>query len=312
MRDTGIASYTIRIRHIGDPENNLVLSNFFEGNDLLLILEEYINYRKNDPLIKRKEGKTLFVEEIHRQNRSVSGKIKQGEFGTVEPILNVETLEIPYTKKKDDAPQFPLYFLVQIPEDCDEGILLLETSGRRGIKGILSEDISSFISSRFPDLHLEINQIMPKHLLNLYLDKGEITEIHFVRYQIPRDIIDAFDLKHIEKDYETLFLVKGKALNKIKGKIIDMFAKSENKSINEFIEIDHPDFEDIKVNFVIDGKHRLMSISHPFSRGVIWNISNNPELKFDDDGHPTFSSIDAISKDFSTDILKSIGIYKDA
>ncbi len=311
MRDTGIASYTIRVHHINDPDNNLLLSNFIEGNDLLLLLEEYANYRKNDPLIKIEEGKTLFVEGTHLHNRSISGKIKQGEFGTVEPILNIETLRIPYTKKKNDAPQFPLYFLVQIPEDCDEGILLLETSGRRGIKGMLSEDISSFLSSRFPDLRLEINQIMPKHLLNLYLDKGEITEIHFVKYKIPSDIFDAFDLEHIEKDYETLFLVKGKVLNKIKGKIIDMFAKSENKNLNEFIEIDHPDFEDIKVNFVIDGKHRLMSISHPFSRGVIWNISNNPELKFDDDGHPTFNSIDAISKDFSSDILKSIGIYKD-
>ena len=139
MRNCALATDIIQVRN--KETNELVpFNNVYDGQDFLDVLLNYLQDRNENSFRDDTGQRLLRVTHFHNHGRYISGIMEKGEYGTVEPLVDIDTSNVVHTKQIDEAPMFPHYFRFVLPEDSTDGLVILERSGRRGIKGNLQSD----------------------------------------------------------------------------------------------------------------------------------------------------------------------------
>jgi hypothetical protein len=72
----------------------------------------------------------------------------------------VETEKIAYERKITEANMLPFYFLVDLPEETDEGIILLQRLGMFGIRKMLYHVLSQKFAEKFEDFRLDLHTLV--------------------------------------------------------------------------------------------------------------------------------------------------------
>src|SRR3954453_14798251 len=96
-----------------------------------------------------------------QDERILFGGIESGKYGALTPIRSIRTGEDVHQQTPYRAAMFPFYFLFDVPEELDRGILILQKRGARGIRSALSKALRSRAEKLFTD-----SQILVKPLLS--------------------------------------------------------------------------------------------------------------------------------------------------
>ncbi len=307
MRKCALAPYTIRIKERGKSTRHPLLSSFFEREDLFHVIKAYLSKRKGQPLVDQDLHRALIVERFETSHRSFSGVFRKGEFGTEEPLMKIRDFDIAHIKQKDEAHMFPYYFYAIIPQVSNEGLMVFEKIGHLGIKENFDRDFGTFFTKRYPKFLIEINPLLPKKVFEIYIDRGEISKIRFVRFKVPADLFDQLDITNFEEQVEAELVLKIKESvhKKIKNKI-KKFIKAENP-ITEFVELPDFKFSDVKIDLALNGRTRAFSLQRPLSSGAVLDLTKDDGLVEGSNGHPTFESIDFVARQFANDIQIEMG-----
>lgn len=306
MRNCALATDIIQIRS-KETNEAMPLGNFANGADLLNVIAEYLADRSMRSVRDESRQRLLRVTDFAIHGREIRGFIEKGEYGTVEPLVDADTFDVVHMKQRDEAPMFPHYFRFVLPEDATDGLVILERSGRRGIKGNLQLDLGNYVEQNFDDSKVELSPLLPSQLLNLFMDRGEITQIRFINYRIPTDIFDRLRIDPEAQEVTTELIIKikgGAAANDLKRRFRNLW--NEGNEVTEFVRVAGINYEDIKVEFSISGHKRIISLDNPFNRGASWDITDEQRLVFSESGHPTIDSLDAIAGEYAHDILQQL------
>jgi hypothetical protein len=266
-------------------------------------------YRFEDDAVNNKFDIKNYIKldryDFENMNRSISGILEHGIYGISSKIVDVNTDNVNYKKQKDDTDILPSYFLMHIPEDRDEGILILQQTGKHSIREILEIFIKRYFSNLYPDFDFEINHLVSEELIKKALYKGTIKSLRCVKHQAPRDIVDGLDEEHEEKPFNLEIVLSGKKIpfmDTIK-KFLDPNSKSDIKRLIEFRGMPF-DYDTIKVDVDIEGSKRTFDLNDLEQSQISCSISQNSFRETDEKF--TYNSIDEFAQNYLQEILNEM------
>lgn len=146
MNSYSLSIYSIKIHKYLKKDEECILSDFDNGKDLYGLIDDVLSswkFDKRDDVKICKYNDTDKVFRIamkddenywyNKSGRTISGIIESGVFGTEESVVDIQTGNTNYKKKKDEALLKPVYFMFYIPRDSTVGFLILEKIGNYGL-----------------------------------------------------------------------------------------------------------------------------------------------------------------------------------
>lgn len=267
-----------------------------EDKDLLKLLDTEMSKYKSAVYDCERPARSLIIGELDTDfdNRYISGELWVGELGIEEMILHRDK---DFEKLPADSPAAKLfYFLIYIPEESDNAIVIVSKRGVFRIKEVfvkfMEKILSSIISERLTDV--EVIDSPPKHLFELYADYGEIKSISQIRYGLDNNdegfnlLLNDPNLESEDIIVETTYKVRK---NVSADRLKDVFLK-KGSIISE-------NCDEIKTELTKGGQTRT------FVREKLEDIHNYVKIDNVDekDKNPLFSSLDSFAKEYLEEFL---------
>lgn len=270
-----------------------VKNNNYEFNDLFDILklffsqiyeEEYCLKSKYDK--KNDSGNRIYLSEYdfikEYGGRGIYGIVQFGSFGNERRLQDVTEIidksDESYINQ-NEAVFNPYYFLIVVPEDFDQGYLILEQKSGRGIKGIFySVFLDNFnLYSDFSHYKIDLSAMVPSELSENFFDEGKVKSIKLIKKEVSEDVCDdvGTDISNIEVYLRT-------------GKFGKLSPKQLLEKYNEgLISFKTWDYDKITVTSEFKGNEKIFDLNNPDSILPYLNITSeidnwekgNPELK---------------------------------
>ncbi len=304
MARYSLAPYTIRIKD-KKSDKYVHIDNISGGEDFLYVMNNYLSNRKNSVGHQQSQKKILRIRHFTLQNRIFSGIIETGEYGYETELFDANSEKTTYKRHINEAEMLPFYLLMYLPQNADEGILILQRFKQYGIRTNFERDINEYVKTRFSSLELQINPLVTSQLINEYLRHGRVLKLRFIRFSFPSDIANAYDTQdHKEEEGYTELVISAKRRGRIPiiGRILEVI--NGKRQLNELIEIKDFKYEKVKIEIDINGNKRTIDLSDINKIRPYIDITQN--IKLGDNGHPLFNSIDAISRELLRDLINQI------
>ncbi|MEG4291513.1 hypothetical protein Q5692_29660 [Microcoleus sp. C2C3] len=306
---TFLSAYTIRVDkkrgrndEIKNQPDYCTLSCFNGHDDLYNVMRVFLqNLTGNSTNDTYKTYmKTI---KLDPEGRSIGGVFESGIYGLSSNLRNVDTDSITYKKKKNEADVLPFYFLFYIPQDTNEGILLLQRTGRYGVRTNLGTFLNNFFLDKYPGFTIEINTLVQEEIIKKMLYNGNIKKLRCVKYHAPVDRFDGLDEGHEELPCNMEVVLSASRIP-LKNTIKKFFAsKSSVKTLVELRDFNF-DYDTVKVDVEIEGSIRTFDLGRLFKARSNYDISD--QVALDTDEHPTFASMQMITKSYLKEIIKQM------
>lgn len=303
MPKISLTSYIVRIKSRSSKQY-MKIGSYKEGADFLEKASGYLRSLENSNHVDLKKQKILGSTEIHVEDRLIYGIIKSGEFGFACDLFDTESCLISYRRQVHDADLMPFYFLLELPENSDEGILILQKFNQLGIKGLFTDFLKERFHQEQEDFLLDVQPLIPEQILEQFMNDGRVIKINLTRFRLPSDIADAFDgQSHRELNGTTELVLKASRNGHFPmlGRIREWI--NERKPLKEFVAIENFDYDTVRIGVDFNGNIRTFDLSDLYRINPSLDISSQVVLA---DGHPTFSSINSVAMSFLEDLARQI------
>lgn len=271
--------------------------------DFLEVVENYVGSLHGRASNDATNQRLLRVGFYEAADRSVKGKVETGEYGYETELLDVRRNEVSYRRQLEDAEMLPFYFLIHIPVDADEGLVVLQRFKQYGIRSVLLRDFRRYVDGRWPDLTIEMNPLVPEALVTEYLRRGRIKKIRFVRFRIPADIADALDGGgHEEREGRAELVISAKRRQGLPlVGLVNRFLGGE-REVRNLIELESfPQYEDVKVEVEFGRSHKTIDLSALHKVRAYQDVTE--AVRVGPDGHPSYESIDRVATELLQELL---------
>lgn len=306
---TFVSVYTIRIDkregREGDKKQqpNYRKLNAFDGyTDLYDVILTFLQGLKNNT---KNNTHKIYMKAIRVEpsGRSISGVVESGIYGLSSNLRDVETDSITYKKRKNDADVLPFYFLFYLPKDTDEGILILQRTGKFGIRTNLGNFLGTYISKQHHGYLVEINALVQEELIKKILYGGIIKKLRCVKYHAPIDSIDGLDDGHTEVPFNMEVVLSANRIP-FMDRIQKFFDSNCNvKSLVEIRDFNF-DYDTVKVEVEVNGSMRTFDLGYLQKARTYYDISD--QVSMDSDEQPIFQSIDQVSRKYLKEIIQEM------
>lgn len=300
-----LSAYTIRIRN--EQGKQEIVSSFGGKHDLFAVLQKFFLDLKANGSHDAAAKQLLSVYELHegKNNRILTGMIESGQYGAASKIKDADTQIVVHTKTVKHADMLPFYFLVRIPENKDEGILILQRTGSFGIRNLVGKELHGLFEGKYPSFTPTINPLMPEEVVKKTLEKGIVTKLRFVRFGVHKDIADAYDAHdHTEEIGNMQWVVtarRGQSLP-LMGRVKDVLSKK--RELQNMIELPGFPYETVKVELNVNGRKRTVDLGNLKKVRAYYDVDR--DVKRGANGQPQFKSIDSVARDLLTEITDQL------
>ena len=304
MTSIFLTSYTIRLidRNSHDP---LLTDNFQNGEDLFNLMNHNFNSLRTTLSNDTDLQKLLRVTRYSSSSRIITGVIQSGAYGFESDLLDTQSGALAHHRSVNEADMLPFYFLVHVPNNSDQAILILQRFGINGIKTIFTKYYSDYFVNNYPDILFEINPLIPGDYLSTLVEDGRFTKIRFIKFGVPHDFADVYSNDgHIEREgyfEQTITVPRGYFLqlaDRIRG------IRNGQLDLKSMYEIPN-DYDKVKVEVELNGRYRTIDLSNLDRFRPYYDITD--EVDIGTDGHPVFNSINGIARELLSDIASTIG-----
>lgn len=319
-----LSSYTLRVKE-KSTEKYVLLGEINQEDDALEIFHSFLDYFLANTA-DEDGSKKLFrisqyqpmrsIEIRSTEYRLISGIVKTGSYGYESDIVNKNGNTVTHHRTSEEAELLPFYFLVAIPRNKDEGIVILQSFKQYGIKKIFTESFDNYFRSERSEYKIEINDLIPEKLLDQLLERGSVTKLRYISFKQPVDLADAADTEdHNEDSNLKAELILSEKKGIISGVIDSIknqlpYKKGQNDDpLKKLIEITSFEYDTVKIEVRINGKYRNIDLCDLGNIRPTLNITD--AVMFLNSGHPEFASIDQIAIDLFKELANGLGVESD-
>lgn len=304
MTRVTLACYTIRIKE--RMSNDYMDLGNIEGLSFLNIFNQFLEFLAGQPDIYENDQKAIRCQQFDIDRNYVNGLITTGEYGYENELRNINDDSLSYTRDVDDVELYPFYFLLEIIPGYNEAIILMQRFGQLGIRTLLSRSLRNYLQAEFPNITVEIKPLVPRELLNEYINNGSIKKFRFIRHTLPRDIVDRLEEDGVRDEDGFAEYVIG-VKRRVRG--IPMRERLQSyldngSEIREFIELENFEYDSVKVELKLRNKIRTINLGNPDSLRSYIDITDDVEYGYN--GHPTFESIDREAKELLRELSDNL------
>lgn len=304
MSKISLSVHTVRIRR-KRTDNYLPLSSFSEGFDFIDVFNDYLTDHTTSHSLDSNAKSVLMVKEHLKRARTIRGKIRTGDYGYETEIVDTNDGATKYTKSATEAEVLPFFFMVYIPENKDEGLLVLQRFGNLGITNTLKNSINKYLSGKdtLEGYSVELKSLIPEEVITNLVNNGNVTTVKFKKFGISRDIADQFDGGgHREIAGTTELKIVAKSGIPLKSKIRAVLRGQRLAS--NMIELDDFAYDTVSIDVNVNGERRTVQLDNLNSFKAYYNVTDR--IRFGEDGHPTVSSLLVCAKECINDAVESI------
>ena len=308
-RSTSLAAYSLKVWNYEETESEII-SDFGDEEDLLEVFSELLSSLQAKASHDKHNRQLLTVETLKIDNkaRTICGIIETGEYGSESKLRDADTQQIVYKRKIKEADMLPFYFLFDLPEGSEDGILVLQRTGMFGIRKVLTTVIESWFNPKFPDFGLRFHPLAEPGDLEKYKE-GQVETIRFIGYDVPSDIADALKShnKQFDGHVELVISARRGSFLPVKERIRRFFNKEVE--LNKFIALKETKFkyQDVKLKTKVGRSRRTVSLGGLKLLRSYYDITDDVTMD-GATGHPAFESIDGLAKGLASRVRKSMGI----
>ena len=299
-----LASYTIRIRAKRDTQFRPL--GAFDGKTsfydfALEFLRELERRHGHDELGMSMQRTTKLTED----GDSIWGLLEAGDYGYASELVKVSTMERSYLRETDDAELLPFYFLLNVPEKTDKGILIVQRYGNRGVYTEFTTALRRSFEESHGEYILDIRRHVPAAVIEMLM-QGQVKTIQLTSYSLSADLADRIRWKGNRTDVsEVVITIKAKRKGTLARPIwLDHMLKSKS-NLNEIPDSLAEIASKVRVEVSYNGKKRYVDFESQDKIAPYLDVTS--DIKFGVNGHPTFDSIHTVSSDLLVDLSAEIG-----
>lgn len=306
MARYSLAAYTLRVK---DKANNqyVQIDNFNNGIDIFNVFNTYLSNLTTNSAHDSRERKLLRVENLtaHPRERILNGIIGTGEWGYESVLYDITRDLESHRRRTNEAEILPFYYLINLPRNSNDGIIILQRFQQFGIRGVLLKDFNTYFDSQWPEFKIEINPLVPEQLVTQYLSEGRITKLRFIQFRLPNDLANFYESQdHIEEEGHTELVVCAK-----RNRYIPVVSRIQEymdhrRELRRLIELQNFEYDTVKVEVMIHKNRRTIDLSNLNKIKAYYDITE--ELQVSDTGHPQFDSIDNIAESLLRDLTAAL------
>lgn len=311
----GLTAYGFSVQD--DANTRIELNTFREQNETFIsVLHSYLSKIKN-MYENDSQNDSVFLfekieveEEFNEQNQSLYSimylRVKTGDYGIESELVDSDTGEIAHVRNEKEADVMPFGAVIIVPSGkMDNGIIILQSISRYGIKTALHKRMDVFVKTINPEYRFTMGTIIPKIMLNRFLKDGVLQKIRMIRFNIPTDIAERYGINAGVKD-----IIEERVIRKPRGFLINKAKEIEdwrngNITYDKLIQIDNFEYDDLKMEFKLGRTLKTISLKNIDNLQVCEDITNEVQLK---GGHPIFESLMKIMKDTGEFYLRAKGL----
>lgn len=300
MARFSLSPYVFHIREVRGEQDDREAVSDFGGNDFYAFLAAHLGH----PHAAVDDDKFIKFGSCVPGERQIEGLIETGDYGYESDLVDVGTGSQTHHRQINEAELLPFYYLFEVPEGQDEGILLLQRFQQFGVRHALVPELQAAFRSAFKAYRLIVNPIVTGDAWRAYIDNSDLKAVHFIRYQTPTDIADAYDQAHREDAGQAEFVLhsrRGRSLP-LRGRIADAIAG--RRQVTNIIEIPNFDYDRVKVVVQQGATERVLLLDKPQAR-VTFDITDRVTTA--PNGHPTFASVSQVAKEIVTELRDMMG-----
>lgn len=295
MSRVSIACYTIRIKE--RYTNDYYDLDNIQGRNLNDIMVEYLDSLTDEAHVYENDQKAIKCRS-HNLNRNIlNGIMTTGEYGFENELIDIENNTPSYTRSTNDVEFYPFYFLLEVIPGYNEAVILMQRFGNLGIRSMMTRSLTQFINENLEQCTIEVLPLVPRELLEEYIEEGRIRKFRFIRHTLPRDITDRFEQEGVrdEDGYAEYVVAVKSRVNGIP--MTERFREFANggQDVREFVELRDFEYDTVKVELKINNKTRTINLGDIDSLRSYIDIHD--DVIIDPSGHPNFESIDNEAKE---------------
>ena len=313
MATIGINIYALKA--YDEKAKRVTLNKIANNKSIIDVIREFLIEKSNkltdnnekDELYKIVDWKEVVQkdENGNEYQTYLYGRIKSGKYGVETEIVDKDTGIVKHTQTENEAGLKPFDLIVGLSKDsCDETIIVLQTVGGYGIKGLLQAEISKYFSSKYNYTKILFDPIYPRHYLKKYIEKGRLKNIRLLRNRIPRDEADRYGVNQGKKSAKQEIKISSPLgfSNAQIQKIKDCIAGRIR--YDNVVEIPYDDINDVKVEINVGGKNKTVSLKNIDRAVVSEDITDKVQCI---GGNPTKESIIPVLIENEIDYLIEMG-----
>lgn len=279
-------------------KKNNVSNEFISFEELF---KEFLDYGKNVGFNNETMKKILSFlseEEIDiNESNGYCGLIESGNYGYETSFINIDENEKKRIKKpKEYAELIKFFFALCFPANSERHFLILERFNYFGIKTIFERELNRFfkiymkkndIYNQYMHLRIEINNLMPKKIVEEIIDKGKISKLRFISYNKLKSIEDKFGKSPSEeKEYSELIIRKDTP--KLKNSIKKLL--NNKMRVKDLVEFKDYEYDDLKIEVIYGNSKKVIDMSNIFKMKAFFDITDKVDIDIKT-GIPTYDSL---------------------
>lgn len=282
--------------------------------DLFDILKDALDDEKSASNEKKQKAWRFSNLNIDSDKRLITGIISAGEYGYETALYNVYTEE-ERKRSSNEAELLPHYFLIYLPRNDTHGYMILQRFQNMGVKTIIVDIMKTAFSKNVGNYKLIVNNALPKCLFDDIINRVTVKEVRYTKYkkmEVPTDEIDNLKPEDAPKINTDDYVIERSFKSRnpsgsipIHGKKLLQLFKDGGDIQQYLVEELNLDADADTLSLVVDDDKSSRTITI-FDKNVKLDYNDrlfpyfdvSEEVVYDQTGHPKFSSIDSIAKDY--------------
>lgn len=313
MRMIGLTAYGICVKN---KEDNLKLEiHDVNGKELIEIVNDAIETEKSKYETDENNESVFCYDASEIENvydtdgreifKILYVRVKTGEYGIETEIVDTRTGRVSHNRTPQEADVMPFGFAICIPADeADNGILILQSSGRNGIKFVLNKHLNKIIKQTNADYRLEMSIVVPRVILNRFFEHGILKAIHFIQYEIPEDDSERLGINHSEETKMDVTIRKPLGFIQNKARELGEWRRGE-RAFSDIVQIEGFEYDELKMDFKLGNSLKTINLSNIDNLQMVEDITDKVNLE---GGHPTFDSLKVQMKQIGKEYLIAKGL----
>jgi hypothetical protein len=314
MSTISLAPYTIRVRRRGEKTAFLPLGRLDAADDAF---DRFLGFFKNLKTRHDRASKT-FLRHIRFEpdspNRVLEGILETGEYGYEAELIDVDANppKPTHRRRASEAELLPFYFRLDVPQQADQGFLILQRFGNLGIKAAMEDALVQFFAGT-PYL-VELHPLVPEKVIEKWTHAMKVRRLRLVSFKVPQTITRAFQLGDSEEVYSEL------VIRARKGHTFPLPARLRNKNGEGFVEVQEMQEEikelrrrlkgifapdTLKVEVSVAGRTRTLDMTDPGNL-VAYHDVTEAVSPLGRNGHPDWEKIREEARKLAMDLRETV------
>ena len=207
-------------------------------------------------------------------------------------------------KKPTQAEVLPFGFCIALAKgDKNKAVVILQTLGNLGIKGVFTRYINKCLESNKIDETAVWGPLYPIEYIKRIMNIGKLEKIRLIQYEIPEETVNRIGANSGVKLREERVIIKPVGFVKNKMDSIMECLRGQRASTN-IIELPDFNYDQLKLEFSVNKKKKTIDFNDTSELRVNEDITEQIKI---DDGVPEFKSLKEQMKSTAYEYLKLIG-----